>query len=92
MTKNAYIQVALTSKCFCTSAWNAFTLMLKHAPRFGFGNSIGFIFMLFGFLMITSETCACCYLFLTNYPDLVPVTSPIAPTVCAGVIAGTISY
>ena len=92
MSKNAYIQIALTSKNFCPSAWNAFTLMIKHAPRFGMGASIGFIFLALGGIVITSGTCACAYFFLTSQPDLLDLTGPIAPTVIVGVIAVMISY
>ena len=92
MSKNAYIQIALTSKNFCPAAWNAFTLMIKHAPRFGMGASIGFIFLALGGIVITSGTCACAYFFLSSQPDLLDLTGPIAPTVIVGVIAVMISY
>jgi len=35
MTKNAYIQTAITNQSFCPAAFNAYTLMIKHAPRLG---------------------------------------------------------
>lgn len=92
MTKNAYIQIALTNKSFCPAAWNAFTLMIKHAPRFGLGNSIGAIFMVLGCAIITAGSCTCSYLFLTNEPQLLNLTSPITPTIVVGVIALLISY
>lgn len=52
ITKNAYIQMALTGKNFCASAWNAFLLILKNALRFGTANFIGFLFNLIGVLFI----------------------------------------
>ena len=52
ITKNAYIQIALTGKNFCASAWNAFILILKNALRFGTANSIGFIFSVLGVAFI----------------------------------------
>jgi len=41
ITKNAYIQVALTSDHFCKSAWNGFALIVKNIHRFGAANTIG---------------------------------------------------
>ena len=40
ISKNAYIQIAITGKNFCAAAWNAFLLILKNAVRFGTANSI----------------------------------------------------
>jgi len=45
--------MALTGKNFCSSAWNAFCLILKNALRFGTANSIGFIFSLLGVAFIS---------------------------------------
>jgi solute carrier family 44 (choline transporter-like protein), member 2/4/5 len=67
MTKNAYIQVVLTSKAFFPSAWNAFALMIKHAHRYGFGNAIGTVFIFFGCLLITVGTSAVAYLAGDNF-------------------------
>lgn len=52
ISKNAYIQIAITGKNFCSSAWNAFCLILKNAMRFGMANSIGFIFSVLGVCFI----------------------------------------
>jgi len=70
ISKLAYIQVALTSENFCTAAWNGFTLMIKNAARYGFGNAIGCIFMAFGCVAIGAITGASAYFFIGNYPDL----------------------
>lgn len=48
ISKNGYIQMAITGDNFCKSAWNAFCLILKNALRFGTANSIGFIFNVLG--------------------------------------------
>jgi len=48
ITKNAYIQVALTNKNFCASAWNAFALVIKNVATFGWLNTIGFVLNWFG--------------------------------------------
>ena len=65
ITKNAYIQVALSSKNFCRSAWNAFLLIIKNAFRFGAVHSIGAIFMFLGRLFIICFTVVACYIQLT---------------------------
>lgn len=91
MSKNAYIQIALTNKSFCPAAFDAFTLILKNAHRFGFATSIGFVYMLFGCIFITSTTCAGTYFFLTNYDGLL-LTSPIPTTVVMGLIACAIGF
>ena len=54
ISKNAYIQIAITGKNFCSAAWNAFILILKNALRFGTANSIGFIFNVLGVAFITA--------------------------------------
>lgn len=91
ISKNAYIQVALTTESFFRSAWNAFALMIKHADKFGFGASIGSIFMLFGCLAIAALTSGGTYIFLTNYTGI-SMTSPIPASVVAGIIAIAIGY
>jgi len=88
MTKNAYIQIALTCDSFCKSAWNSFALMIKNAHRFGAGNSVGFVFNFFGIACIMTCTSGAGYLFLTNYAELVSVTDPIPPTVALALISG----
>jgi len=65
ISKNAYIQVALTNNHFCTSAWNAFALIIKHAHRFGFGNSIGVMLSAFGILAIAAVNGLCAYFYIT---------------------------
>jgi len=91
ITKNAYIQIALTNNSFFKSAWNAFTLLLKHAHRFGLGNSIGFVYMLFGCMAIASLNSFFAYLFFTNYIGL-DITEPVAPTIVVAVISVVIGY
>lgn len=91
-TKNAYIQVALTNKSFFPSAWNAFTLMIKHAHRFGFGNAIGTVYMLFGCLLIASTTTFAAYVFMSNEYNLLLITSPIPGAVVVAVLSITVAY
>jgi hypothetical protein len=88
ITKNAYIQIALTSKNFCASAWNAFLLIIKNAMRFGAVGSVGGIFMILGRLFIICLTVVICYLQMTKWPKVVEsTTSPYFPCIIAGIIA-----
>jgi len=91
ISKNAYIQVALTNNHFFKSAWNGFALIIKNVHRFGAANSIGNIYMVFGCLMIMAANGLVGYLFLTQF-TYVAVTSPIPPVVVVCVLSGTIGY
>lgn len=90
ITKTAYVQVALTADGFCKAALNSFALMIKNANRFGAGLSIGTVFNVFGVGCIMALNGGACYLFMTNYPQMVDVDDPIGPTVAVCVISGVI--
>uniref|UniRef100_A0A7S3ISV9 Choline transporter-like protein n=1 Tax=Strombidium inclinatum TaxID=197538 RepID=A0A7S3ISV9_9SPIT len=85
ISKNAYIQIALTGKNFCAAAWNAFVLILTNALRFGTANSIGFIFNVLGVLFITSANGVVVYAALHYYDPFVGLaTNWITPCVIGG--------
>ena len=48
ITENAYIQCAVSNTSFCTSAWNAFTLIVRNAGRFSMLSMVDFMLMLLG--------------------------------------------
>ena len=82
ITKNAYIQVALTNTFFCKAAWNAFALILKNVHRFGWLNTIGFVLNWFGLCMCATLNGFGAYIALTkieSYND--KITQPMAPTI-----------
>jgi hypothetical protein len=89
ITKNAYIQIVLTNKHFFCAAWDGFTLLIKHAIRFGAGNTIGAIFMWFGCFLLAACTGTGSYYAISNIPEL-NVQQPIPPAVCCGIIGGVI--
>jgi hypothetical protein len=91
ITKNAYIQIALTNNSFFKSAWNAFALIIKNAHRFGFTASIGGVFLGFGVLSVAGVVSGSVYVFMTNEIALMGVTSPIPTTVVAGIMAACIT-
>lgn len=85
ITKNAYIQCAVTSESFCTSAWNAFTLMIKHAARFGWGNSVGYLMIFFGCAGVGASTGFATYLFVSQQTTYFEVSSAVPASVFVGV-------
>lgn len=66
ITKNAYIQVALSNTNFCKSAWNAFALILKNVAKFGWLHTIGFVLNWFGVCSITACNCFAAYVAITR--------------------------
>jgi hypothetical protein len=88
ITKNAYIQIALTSNSFCSSALATFCLIIRNAGRFTMVSSIGFILMFLGKSLIMVLSGWIAYLIIVNSPALKDqVYSPIFPVVIVVVIA-----
>ena len=85
ISKNAYIQIAITGKNFCSAAWNAFILIIKNALRFGTANSIGFIFNVIGVAFITAANFLIVYV-LIHYVEAYKgrATNWITPCVVGG--------
>jgi hypothetical protein len=80
INKNAYIQVALASQNFCTSAMNAFILILKHGDKFLAVSGLGNIFMFLGKMSIASLTTFIGYLILENWAEIKEkIDSPFVP-------------
>ena len=86
ISKNAYIQVALTNDFFCKAAWNAFALILANAARFGWATSVGAILNFFGLMCIAATNSLAAYIYLTEW-DTIQVQSPIWPVVLVGLIS-----
>jgi solute carrier family 44 (choline transporter-like protein), member 2/4/5 len=92
ITKNAYIQIAITGNNFCQSAWLSFFLMVRNAGRFTVVDGIGYVLMFVGkaTVLITSGWIA--YLILMNEKHLKEnLQSPIFPVVIVVFIAYLIS-
>jgi solute carrier family 44 protein 1 (choline transporter-like protein)/choline transporter-like protein 2/4/5 len=76
--KNAYIQIALVGKNFCTSAKAAFFLIFRNMARFGAVAMLGTIINYVGILFITAGSSVLGYFILKAlHPDVTPVL-PIA--------------
>lgn len=82
ITKNAYIQVALTNSFFCKAAWNAFALILKNVHRFGWLNTIGFVLNWFGLCCCSALNGFGAYIAITKIESFqTKITQPLAPTI-----------
>ena len=82
INKNAYAQIVLTGKNFCSSAFNSFLLILKNAATFTITAGLGTIFIYLGKLTITVGNTLVCYLIMTNWENIYKhINSPIAPTI-----------
>ena len=88
LNRNAYIQIALTSNNFCTSAMNAFILMLKHSGKFILMTGIGNIFIVLGKMTIASVTTLIGFFIIKNWPEIdEQLESPVFPLVIIFMIA-----
>ena len=88
ISKNAYIQMAITGKNFCRSAWNAFILILKNALRFGTANAIGFIFNVIGVIFIGALNGLIVYAFLHYIPNYMGLVSNWITPCVVGLLEG----
>jgi len=79
LNKNAYIQIALIGKNFCTSAKNAASLWARNFARFGVVAALGSIIHFLGFVFIMSATCIVGYFILQG---LHPEITPVVPILC----------
>jgi len=82
LNKNAYIQVALTGKNFCSSAMAAFVLALKNSGSFVITNGIGALIQFLGKMGIAVANAVLAYAMLTQIDSVAPgLQSPVAPLV-----------
>ena len=79
VTRNAYIYMAISSESFCSSALNAFILILKNSAKFGFVEGFAEVFMFiakFGIAVLSTVTS----LFIMKYTlQDNPVSQPVIP-------------
>jgi len=89
INKNAYIQVALHNRNFCTGAKESFFLMARNVARFNAVGVTGAILLFIGKALITT-----CCAFLTialissQYPQ---IEQPVIPAVIIAIFAYMIS-
>jgi len=91
LNKNAYIQIALTGKSFCSAAKDAFSLIMSNMARMAIVGNIGNIFAFLGFLIITLSGAMFTYYILmyTTYSTI--VYSPVISTICSIIICGLVA-
>lgn len=70
LNRNAYIQIALTSENFCTSAMNGFILILKHSAKFVILSGIGNVFIVLGKMTIASITTLIAFIMIQNWESI----------------------
>lgn len=84
LNKNAYIQIAIMGTNFCTSAKNAFFLILRNILRFSTVAMLGTMIYAIGSSFIVVTTTASGYLILQA---LRPDVSPVAPVISYVVVS-----
>ena len=79
LTRNAYIYMAISSESFCSSALNAFILMLKNAAKFAFVEGFSEVFMFIAKLSISLFSTLASLIIMKYALASNPVSSPIIP-------------
>ena len=87
ITKNAFIQVALTGHNFCRSCWLTFWLIVRNCARFTMVTSIGWILMFVGKALIIVMSGWIAYLIIMNTTLKDKINSPIFPVIIVVIIA-----
>ena len=67
---NAFIYLAISNENFCSSALNAFILVLKNAAKFSFVNTIGGMFMLIARLVIALSSTILCWFWIKEVDEV----------------------
>jgi hypothetical protein len=79
LTRNAYIYMAISSESFCSSALNAFILMLKNAAAFAFVEGFSEVFMFIAKVCICVCSTVASLTIMKYTLTSNPVSSPIVP-------------
>lgn len=87
ITKNAFIQIAITNKNFCSACWLTFWLIVRNAGRFSIVTSIGWILMFLGKAVICCLSGWLGYIIIENSTLKDEVYSPAFPIVIVVAVA-----
>lgn len=88
--------MACSGEHFCTSAWNAFLLQVKHMAKFTFAQLLAKIFIFLGKVGITAGNMVSCYFLMKNvFKDFdeptaendTKLTSAAAPLLVVGIVS-----
>lgn len=82
ISKNAFIMMAITGEGFCTSAHQAFYLIVRSSAEYAISHGVGHLIMFFGKLLITVLCTFCGYLMITQIDFFASqIFSPVMPTI-----------
>lgn len=81
LNKNAYIQIALTGKNFCSAAKDAFETIWANTMRYSLVTGMGSIFTFIGKLFISFCTVLFAYEIFINDPYKTSLSSPVFPSI-----------
>ena len=70
LNRNAYIQIAITGKSFCSASYDAFSLIASNPLRYGIVEGVGEILMFLGKIIIAGLTTFLFYLLITFVSDI----------------------
>jgi hypothetical protein len=88
LNKNAYIQIAIHGTSFCTSAKNAFFLILSNARRFAVIAVLGSVMQFLGWMFVAFCTAVLGYFILqAMHPTVFPVL-PVMTYIAVGYLVG----
>ena len=90
VNQNAYIYCALSNEGFCSSALNAFILVLKNMAKFSFVNAIGGTFMYIAKFCIATINTVICWYILVKMESVTEVYLPLAICFVIGYILASI--
>ena len=82
LNRNAFVQIALQGKSFCSAAKDAIVLLIKNPGRFAVVNGLGSVFILLGKLFICALSTFVGYILITEIPKYKDkIYSPILPVI-----------
>ena len=90
VNQNAYIYCALSNEGFCSSALNAFILVLKNMAKFSFVNAIGGTFMYIAKFCIAVLNTVICWYILVKMESVTEVYLPLAICFLIGYVLASI--
>ena len=88
LNRNAYIYIAITSESFCSSALDAFIMILKNSVKFAFVDGIAEFFMALAKFLISALSTLVCFYLLGVMTD---VESKMLPLVVVFLLTWNIS-
>lgn len=96
LSKNAYIMIAMKGGSFCTSARQAFSLIVSNVARVSIVNGVSFFLLLLAKITITAGTCAAVFSATSTNDEYMAggkseISSPFAPVLVTALLAWFVS-